>query len=281
VRVTVVVTSYEDPRIEATLACLADQSRAPDQVLVADGSLDDDFRAWLDDQADEHGAQVVHEADASVARARNLALEAATGDVLAFLDTDQRAPEPWLERLVAPIEAGRADWTGGPTRPIAELEVVALKEARLYEAARRDPTRIPMGNSAWRRGVFEAVGGFDERLHGGGEDWDLALRARAAGLEGTLVEDAWVEHDLTGLDSHWTLAKKQFRYNVGGAMAYLKNDALGDRADVDLPPVERHPFDLLEPVLKAAALPVAWWRLKRAPEPEAPADAGEGPGGQT
>lgn len=269
--VTVVVTSYEDPRIEATLASLNEQQRAPDTVLVADGSGDPDFRGWLDDQAAAHGADIVHEAGASVARARNLALEHArehaTG-VLAFLDTDQRAPEGWLSALVDPIEAGRADWTGGPTQPIASLDLMALKEARLYEAAREDPTRIPMGNSAWAHEVFDAVGGFDERLSMGGEDWDLALRARAAGFEGTLVEDAWVEHDLTRLDTYRDVARKQFQYNVGGAMAYMKNRSLVDRLGSSGPRVERHPFDLIEPFLKLLAVPVAWWRLKTAGDPE-------------
>ncbi len=258
----VIVTSYEDKRIETTLESLEAQERAADAVLIADGSVDVAFRRWLAATAEEHHADIVHEAHASVAGARNLALEAADEDVLVFLDTDQRAPPHWLATLVAPIEAGQADWTGGPTQPEASLEIMAIKEARLYEAARRDATRIPMGNSAWHRRVFDEVGGFDERLDRGGEDWDLALRAEAAGFQGRLVDEAWVHHDLTALDSHAKLAKKQFRYNVGGAMAYLKNDRLGDRAKASFPQVQRHWFDLVEPVLKAAALPVAWWRLR-------------------
>lgn len=261
--VTVVLTSYEDPRIASTLASLAEQTREPGQILIADGSVDEAFRQRLRAWGEEHGAEIVHEDHASVARARNLALDAAGGEVIAFLDTDQEAPPAWLDALVAPIEAGQADWTGGPTRPKASLELMGLKEARLYAAAREDPTRIPMGNSAWRARIFEEVGGFDERLAMGGEDWDLALRAASAGFEGKLVDDAWVHHDLRRLDSYTEVARKQFRYNVGGAMAYLKNRQLARRLETDVPRVDRHWFDLVEPLLKAAALPVAWWRLQR------------------
>lgn len=264
--VTVVVTSYEDERVEQTLSSLAGQRREPDEVILADGSRDEAFVSWLTGLAEDHDARVVHEEGASVARARNRALEAASGGIVAFLDTDQWAPDPWLGRLVRPLEEGSLDWTGGPTRPLAPMDLVALKEARLYEAAREDPTRIPMGNSAWTMHVFDEVGPFDERLSMGGEDWDLALRAKQAGFEGGLVADAWVEHDLTGLDSYRTVAKKQFQYNVGGGMAYLKNRSLAKRASMDLPRVERHWFDLVEPVLKIAALPVAWWRLRQSSE---------------
>lgn len=265
----VIVTSYEDERIETTLESLDAQEHAPDRVLIADGSVDEGFRAWLDQAAETHQADIVHEDHASVAGARNLALKAADEDVLVFLDTDQRAPPQWLATLIAPIEAGEADWTGGPTKPEASLEIMTIKEQRLYAAASRDPTRIPMGNSAWHRRIFDEVGGFDERLDRGGEDWDLALRAEAAGFRGRLVDEAWVHHDLTALDSHTKLAKKQFRYNVGGAMAYLKNDRISDRAKTTYPRVRRHWFDLVEPVLKAAALPVAWWRLRGIEDDEA------------
>ena len=261
--VTVVLTSYEDPRIQATLESLSEQARPADQILITDGSRDPAFRAQLAAWAGAHGADLIHETGSSVARARNLALEAATGSVLAFLDTDQRAPSHWLDALIAPLEAGEVDWTGGPTKPQASLPVMALKERRLYAAAELDPTRIPMGNSAWKRTIFDQVGSFDEALDRGGEDWDLALRAANAGFHGRLVPEAWVHHDLTGIDSYATLAKKQYRYNVGGAMAYLKNDRFKDRASQRYPTVGRHWFDLVEPVLKAAALPVAWWRLRK------------------
>ncbi len=263
---TVVLTSYHDPRIRETLASLDHQTRAPDEILIADGSVEEGFQTELAELAAVHGAEIVHEDHASVARARNLALQAATGDVLIFLDTDQQAPQPWLHELVAPIEEDRADWTGGPTRPSVALELMRLKEERLYAAAAVDPTRIPMGNSAWRAAIFEEIGGFDERLDRGGEDWDVAQRAAAAGFQGQLVEQAWVHHDITGLDTYRKVAKKQFRYNVGGAMAYLKNRGMGERAKQRYPKPGWHWFDLVEPVLKAVAVPVAWWRLRRMEE---------------
>lgn len=76
-------------------------------------------------------------------------------------------------------------------------------------------------------------------------------------------EDAWVEHDLSGLDSYGKVAKKKFRYNVGGAVAYMENRELAERAGKRCSRVEGHWFDAVDWVLKGLAVPVARWRLKR------------------
>lgn len=258
------MTSYEDLRIRRTLASLAKQETEPASVIVTDGSRDAELAGAIRGLADQHGAEWVHEDGASVARSRNLALEAVGDDIeaLAFLDTDQRAPPHWLGTLVEGLVDGDHGWVGGPTRVHAKVRLLFLKEERLYAAARHDATRIPMGNSLWRREVFEEVGGFDERLSRGGEDWDLALRAADAGYTGAVIEDAWVHHDLTHVDSVEDILRKQFRYDVGGAMAYIKNRRLADRVRSRQPNLHFHWTDVVSPFSKVAALPVAWWRLR-------------------
>jgi GT2 family glycosyltransferase len=55
-------------------------------------------------------------------------------------------------------------------------------------------------NIAYPRALLEALGGFDEALRGpGGEDTDLALRARAAGAELVPVPEAIVNHAVEAL----------------------------------------------------------------------------------
>ena len=171
-------------------------------------------------------------------------------------DGAAQAGGPSLTLVTFNIWHNQGDWA-------ARLPLLILKERRLYAVAREDPTRIPMGNSLWRAEVFQRVGRFDERLAGGGEDWDLALRARAAGFTGALVDQAWVEHDLTRASSTIGVLRKQFRYDVGGAMAYIKNHGLRERAAQRSPRVGWHWTDLVAPVSKAAALPLAWWRLRK------------------
>jgi GT2 family glycosyltransferase len=213
----------------------------------------------------------------SVATTRAAALDdayAVPDGILAFLDADETAPPTWLEALAAPIEAGDADVTGGPTRapgpPGSRAEAYWNRhDARFYDTVvAHDAAALPMGNSAWRVSLLRRIGGFDARLAGGGEDYDVNLRARAAGARFVFVPDAWVWHDQSGLRSYGILARRMHRYAKGATIAYRKNAALTERSRAAARDKRiRHPADLLMLAAKAtgfAAGLAEWRRLRKA-----------------
>ncbi len=234
-RFGVIVTSRNDLRILRTLESLRRQSRSPTRVVVADGS----DAEWLVDsdllqECGEMGADWIHDEASPVPQARNMGIKSLPDvDVVAFLDTDEYAPEEWLERLTDPIQADEADFTGGPTRTWGRMtdytDYLQTIEERHYRLVARDISNLPMGNSAWRREIFAAIGGFDETFRSAGEDYDVNLRALDHGYRGLFVPAAWVYHDQSHLDSGWKILKRKYRYMVGGAMAYRKNKALVEK----------------------------------------------------
>ncbi|HLE47388.1 MAG TPA: glycosyltransferase family 2 protein, partial [Candidatus Thermoplasmatota archaeon] len=164
-----------------------------------------------------------------------------------------------------PIRAGAADFTGGPTRPRAVAQsraehYVNKQEDALYRNVPNDLALLPMGNSAWRTDLLRRIGGFDPRLGGGGEDYDVNLRALRSGARGAFVPAAVVEHDQSHLDSFRKVLRRKSKYYMGAAVAYLKNDQLGGRSRSAAGRFAvRHPIDLLDVVLK----PLALWRAYR------------------
>jgi len=260
VRVTVLVTQFNDPRVERTLRSLAQQTRAPDDVLIADGGsrpeLLEVMRRW-------GGANVrVESHPGSVAATRASALRSLYGktDAVVFLDTDQVAPPGWLAALVAPIEEGRADVTGGPTRPLDPPTTEGERYLNDFEAwfypnvVAHDMTKLPMGNSAWRVELLERIGGFDERLRWGGEDYDVNLRAAKAGARAAYVPEAWVHHDQSGRNDLRSILRRKYRYNVGAALAYMKNGVLGERMRASTSARFRHPWERWNLVVQPLAL---------------------------
>ncbi|MEL6860500.1 MAG: glycosyltransferase family 2 protein [Pseudomonadota bacterium] len=60
----------------------------------------------------------LHEPNAGVANARNTAMSAVEGNLVAFLDDDQSAPRDWLEQFLAAYNAHPAACTFGPVRTV-------------------------------------------------------------------------------------------------------------------------------------------------------------------
>jgi len=266
--VTVLITQLNDARILRTLDSLAAQTRAPDAVLIADGGSREDvlaqMRAWIK----EHPATTVllETHTGTVAGTRASALRSLVGktDIVAFLDTDQVAPPGWLEALLTPFEIGVADFAGGPTRPLASPTTKGEAYLNDFEAwfypnvVAHDLTKLPMGNSAWRVHLLTRIGGFDERLEWGGEDYDINIRAARSGARGIYVSEAWVHHDQSGRNDLRSILRRKYRYNVGAALAYMKNGVLRERMRASSSARFSHPWERWNLLIQPLALARAW-----------------------
>jgi glycosyltransferase involved in cell wall biosynthesis len=187
--VSVVVAAYnEEDHIAGLLGSLRGQTHPVREVLVAD----DGSRDRTAEIAASMGARVLRLPHRGPAAARNAAAQAASGEVLVFLDGDMACAPEFIERLVAPI--ARREAVGTFTREIFVANP-QNRWARAYAALRWSPPDrlLPMdfperwGNfRAVRRDRFIAVGGYDDV--GYGEDMTLApkLREDAHAAEGAV-----------------------------------------------------------------------------------------------
>lgn len=123
-----------------------------------------------------------------VARARNHALTAARGAIIAFLDDDDLFLPQHLVTLVAGLRESGAAFaytrSVGVEEQISDRGRVELRRGMPYEyrysrALLLVRNLIPTANWGARRECFERCGGFDETL-ACAEDWDMLLRLSAA-----------------------------------------------------------------------------------------------------
>jgi glycosyltransferase involved in cell wall biosynthesis len=233
VHVTVIATVYnERATIDRLLDSLAAQTRPPDEVVICDGGSSDGTAAWMRAYAERHpgrlpNLRVIEAPGANIARGRNLAIEAATGSIIAVTDAGVRLASNWLEQLVLP-------WSRPGDPPIGVAGFFTPDAQGVFETAMAatvlpllddiDPnTFLPSSRSvAFTRSAWAAAGGYPEWLDYS-EDlvYDLKLNAlrtrRASAFDwspGALVSFK----PRTSLSAFWT---QYYRYARGDGKADL------------------------------------------------------------
>lgn len=204
-----VLTCNRRPLLERCLAALRGQSRPPDEVLVLDNGSTDGTDALLARLAAEWPMLrvVAGPEEGSYAEARNAAVAASTGELIAFLDDDCEADRHWLARLVAALEDNRWDAAGGMVLPAAELhapdgvgpEVLwaagLMGEGLLGHLGGRlhlpSTSNLAFRRRAWEAHPFQELGGQRGDYGTGREDasWWRSLRraGRPMGIAGRAI----------------------------------------------------------------------------------------------
>lgn len=270
--VSVLVTHLSDPRGLDAIESLGRSKLQPAEVVLADGGSEDELLDEYRELDDELGFAVrIVDAPGSVASSREQAWDRCEADIIAFLDTDELAPEGWLGTLTELVRAGEVDFAAGPTRPMQVEDEWDRYHERLdawfyRNFVAEDVVYAPMGNTAWDRSVFETLDAqdghvFDTSLDRGGEDFDVNVRALKAGFEGRFVPEAVLEHDYANLKGYRDVLAKKYHYAKAEARVRRRHAAfLEQRGPVE--PEEAkpfHPIELVEPFVRRwAALQARW-----------------------
>jgi GT2 family glycosyltransferase len=184
-RVSVVVCSYNGAAtIEKCLTSL-ERLQYPDfkVILVDDGSSDDTPAI----AARFPGVRCIRQDNKGLSVARNVGAEAATGEIVAYTDSDCVADPRWLINLVRAMRQQRVDAIGGPNiAPPADCWVAHCVAASPGGPSHvmlddRYAEHVPGCNMAFRRDVLLRLGGFDAQFHQAGDDVDICWRLTDAG----------------------------------------------------------------------------------------------------
>lgn len=182
-KVSIIATvKNEGEALRPLLDSIYDQTRQPDEVVICDGGSTDRTLAVLDEYRQWLPLRVVEEPGSNISRGRNVAIAAATGDIIAGTDAGVVLSPTWLEEIVAPFADESVQVVSGwfEADPYTDFEVV-MGSTVLPTLDDIDPqTFLPSSRSvAYRKSAWEAVGGYPEWLeHSEDLVFDMALRER-------------------------------------------------------------------------------------------------------
>ena len=195
--------------LDGALMALVDQRDAPPhEILVVDNASTDATDHIIERYAANFPhVRSIHEPRQGLSFARNAAVAAARGSLIAFTDDDVRVDGGWLARLTEAF----ASWpgaacVGGPVLPQWSEPAPAWLTPRLWaplgiqdygdEPFRVDaerPVCLIGANLGIRRAALDAIGEFNPAVQrigdcgGSTEDHELHLRLWSAGLHGMYV----------------------------------------------------------------------------------------------
>ncbi len=212
-KVSVAIPCYNGAAYLAnTLEAVLAQTRPPDEVLVIDdGSTD---------QSAQIGAHypvrlIQHSQNLGLSAGRNSAIEAATGEILAFVDVDATADSTWLETLLAEYTDASVMGVGGAGIE-SNIHSTVDRWRQLHASQHHGQKRLERVdflfglNMSFRREALLRVGKFDTRLRTNAEDMDMGYRLNDAGYRLVYQPQARVYHQRRdSLDSlkraiyHW------------------------------------------------------------------------------
>lgn len=197
--------------LERCLRSLAAQTLPPGEVVVVDNASHDGSPDLVARAFPQFRLLCLSE-NVGFAAGTNRGVAATTSPLVALLNNDARAEEGWLENLSLAQTANPRfsmfasrvllEGSGGLLDTAGDGYTVAgfsfkrgWREPLDEPFLRQAEVFSPSGCAAlYTRGLWTAVGGFDERYFAFGEDVDLAFRARLLGHRCLYVPEAVVHH---------------------------------------------------------------------------------------
>ncbi len=173
VAATVLNEADDTPRL---VASLADQVLAPAEIVIVDGGSADGTWEWLLSAKAQYPSLIpirdescnLKQSPGPIARGRNVAIAAATSDVVACADAGCTYAPDWLSRLTAPILGGEFEYSVGgscldPEAPtIWDIASAPFFGVKLHPD---EPTKSCTARSmAFRKELWQRVGGFPETV---------------------------------------------------------------------------------------------------------------------
>ncbi|MEZ5175704.1 MAG: glycosyltransferase [Acidimicrobiia bacterium] len=188
-RTSVIIPCFnQGPFIRQALISVFSQTDGDlDAIIVDDGSTE---QATIDilSSLDLPRVRVMRQPNRGLPAARNTGIAATDAEFVVTLDADDMLTPSYVHTLVGALETH-------PEAGYAHCWAELFGDFEAIWATRRpNPYQLMLTNSVvgcvlMRRHVWAAVGGYDESLRSGNEDWDLWIRLGAAGWHGTRIPE--------------------------------------------------------------------------------------------
>jgi succinoglycan biosynthesis protein ExoM len=203
--ISVCIATHRRPeRLRALLADLVGQRLPPFEIVVVDNDAEASAREIVEERRSLGAGCPIHydvQPERNISLTRNRTVAVASGDWVAFVDDDERAPADWLRRLADAAGRHAADGVLGPVLPVVPVSAPAWIRRGSFYSWVRMPTgtvvpanKLRFGNALLRSSLLAHYRAPFDPAYGltGGEDGDLLARLVNAGARIVWCDEAIV-----------------------------------------------------------------------------------------
>jgi glycosyltransferase involved in cell wall biosynthesis len=177
-------------------------------VIVDDGSTQDLTPVRQSYQKDAAWIAFLKQSNKGLSAARNAGIEFARGEWILPLDADDKISPEYISKSIAYAQQKNVDIVSTYLRTFGRVDVVHRpEESKSSYEHFLDRNRINCC-SMFKRSMWQALGGYDENMRIGFEDWDFWIRATQAGYKVGIVPEELFFYRKRG-PSMLTAARKQ------------------------------------------------------------------------
>jgi peptidoglycan-N-acetylglucosamine deacetylase len=229
--VSVIIPAFNEAKVIAASIrkILSSDHRNISVIVIDDGSSDGTSDVVRSSFADTPRVKLITTPNGGKARAINLGLAEADGDIVVVLDADTQFEPRTISRLVRWFADEQVGAVAGNAKVGNRLNMLTRWQALEYVTAQNLERRalatlncitvVPGAVGAWRREAVEKLGGFPANTLA--EDQDLTIMVQRAGYKVLFDQDAiaWTEAP----DTISGLAKQRFRWSFGTLQCLWKH----------------------------------------------------------
>jgi len=235
-KISFVATVFnEEKTINVLLDSIFKQTKMPDEIIIVDGGSSDYTVAKIKNEKlkmkkylakpdlasqDRSKVKIFIRTSITIAQGRNYGIRNSIGDIIVMTDGGCMAHKDWLEKITRPFEEENADIVAGFYRMIGSTPLQRALSVFLGIPPEKFDKKnfLPSARSmAFKKSLWERIGGFSEQLERAGEDTLFNYQAIKRGAKFVRVKDALVDWDVP--DSLWEGIKKFYAYAKGDVQA--------------------------------------------------------------
>lgn len=256
--VSVIIPCYNDGHyLDDSVASIRQQSFADLEIIIVnDGSTEpatlEKLRSF-----NQTGITVLHKENGHLSSARNYGIRHAQGSIIVTLDADDKFGKTFIEKGVTYLNA---DSTAGAVT--CYLKSFGLKNYT-WKPLGGDVKNFlfrqeSCASAMFRKECWEKIGGYDEQMKTGYEDWEFWIRLTAAGWKVHVLKEYLLDYRVTDKSMFLTQSEPRREAIVNYILEKHKDLYWSHLKDAV---IQRKIIDLRNPESTRVLLKNLYWRI--------------------